>query len=208
MSSRPAALHTAVGTALAAAVFWFVTFAVNWGVFWFKISASALILALLAVRLRPEILRELRFDLRAILFGLVSAAALYGLFWLGKAVSTILFPFAEHQIGAVYGMGKGTSPWLIMVLLFGVTGPSEEIYWRGYLQSRLMDRFGPGPGWLLASAVYAGVHISSFNFMLVGAAAVAGAFWGAMYWRLGRLSPVIVSHSLWSTIIFALLPVP
>jgi membrane protease YdiL (CAAX protease family) len=42
--------------------------------------------------------------------------------------------------------------------------------------------------------------------MLVGAAAVAGAFWGAIYARTGRLAPVIVSHSLWSTVIFAVLP--
>jgi membrane protease YdiL (CAAX protease family) len=42
--------------------------------------------------------------------------------------------------------------------------------------------------------------------MLVGAAAVAGAFWGAMYARLGRLAPVIVSHALWSAVIFAVFP--
>jgi len=40
----------------------------------------------------------------------------------------------------------------------------------------------------------------------VGAAAVAGAFWGALYARCGRLAPVIVSHSIWSTVIFAVFP--
>ena len=71
-----------------------------------------------------------------------------------------------------------------------------------------MNRFGGWRGWLLATAAYAGVHLWSFNFILIGAAAVAGAFWGAVYWRLGKLAPVIISHSLWSTIVFAVIPIP
>ena len=96
--------------------------------------------------------------------------------------------------------------WAIALLLFFVTGPSEELYWRGYLQKNLMMRFGQWQGWLLATAIYAAVHIWSFNFMLIGAAAVAGAFWGAMYWRLKNLAPVIISHSVWSAVIFAVFP--
>ena len=96
--------------------------------------------------------------------------------------------------------------WVIAILLFFVTGPSEELYWRGYLQRNLMVRFGQWQGWLLATTIYAAVHIWSFNFMLIGAAAVAGAFWGAMYWRFKNLTPVIISHSVWSMVIFAVFP--
>jgi membrane protease YdiL (CAAX protease family) len=96
--------------------------------------------------------------------------------------------------------------WTIALLLFLVTGPGEELYWRGYLQRSLMTRWGRWQGWLLATAIYAGVHIWSFNLMLIGAAAVAGAFWGVMYWRLRNLAPVIISHSVWSTVIFAVFP--
>ena len=95
----------------------------------------------------------------------------------------------------------------IVLLLFFVTGPCEEIYWRGYLQRNLMERFGNGPGWALGTVIYAAVHIWSFNFMLIGAAAVAGAFWGALYWRLKSLAPIIISHSVWSTVIFAVFPI-
>ncbi len=115
-------------------------------------------------------------------------------------------PFGQHQIGAIYLKGEGTPLWVIALLLFFVTGPSEEIFWRGYLQRTLMLRFGSWQGWLLATVVYAAVHLWSFNFMLIGAAGVAGAFWGAMYWRLGNLGPVILSHSVWSTVIFAIFP--
>ena len=69
-----------------------------------------------------------------------------------------------------------------------------------------MKRYGPGKGWLLATGIYAVVHIWSLNFMLIGAAAVAGLFWGAMYRYLGNLAPVIISHSIWSGVIFAVFP--
>jgi hypothetical protein len=145
---------------------------------------------------------------RDIVLGVVSAAALWFIFWTGKAISTQLFPFAQHQIGAIYGKGEGFSRIAVFFLLLLVTGPSEEIYWRGFLQKNLMQRHGNLKGWMLATAIYAGVHIWSLNFMLIGAAAVAGAFWGLLYWRWGRLAPVIVSHALWSAVVFSVIPIP
>lgn len=195
-------------TIILAVVLWFVTFFLPWGSFWIKISLSAALLAFISRHIQDDDREPYGFDLKALLIGLASAAVLYFIFWAGKAVSTALLPFAQQQIGSIYGKGAGTSRWSIVLLLFFITGPCEEIYWRGYLQRRLMKRLGGWQGWLLATAVYAGVHLWSFNFMLIGAAAVAGAFWGALYWRLGRLAPVIVSHSIWSMVIFAVFPIP
>lgn len=194
------------GTVLLAAALWFITFALEWTSFWIKISLSAALLAAISLILRPPQREDFRFTGRAVLLGLLSAAGLYFIFWAGKTVSTALFDFAGQQIGGIYRKGTGTPMLTIALLLFWVTGPSEEIFWRGYLQRSLMERFGRWPGWAAATAIYAGVHIWSFNFMLVGAAAVAGAFWGVMYARIGSLAPVIVSHSVWSTVIFAVFP--
>jgi len=194
------------GTVLLAAGLWFITFALGWTSFWIKISLSAALLAAISVILRPPRREDFQFTGRAVFLGLLSAATLYFIFWTGKTLSTALFDFAGQQIGGIYHKGAGTPLLTIALLLFFVTGPSEEIFWRGYLQRSLMERFGRWPGWAFATAIYAGVHIWSFNFMLVGAAAVAGAFWGAMYARLGRLAPVIISHSVWSTVIFAVFP--
>ncbi len=195
-----------IGTVLLAALFWFVTFYLTWASFWIKISFSAATLALLSLLLQSDRKDPIRIDARAVALGLVSAAVLYFIFWTGKAVSAAIFPFSGGQIGGIYDKGAGTPMWVIALLLFFVTGPSEELYWRGYLQKNLMLRFGNWQGWLLATAVYAAVHIWSFNFMLIGAAAIAGAFWGAMYWRLKSLTPVIISHSVWSAVIFAVFP--
>jgi membrane protease YdiL (CAAX protease family) len=196
------------GTVALAAILWFVTFFLAWSNFWIKISCSAALLALLAFKLQPDYGGQMRFGRKALVQGFLSAAALYGIFWLGKVASTALFPFAAHQIGAIYGKGAHVPLPVVFALLLLVTGPCEEIYWRGFLQRQLMLRFGNWRGWALGSAIYAGVHIWSFNFMLIGAAAVAGAFWGLLYWRWQRLAPVIVSHAVWSAVIFAVAPIP
>ncbi len=195
-----------VGTILLAAALWFVTFYLTWSIFWVKISFSAAILAILSFWLQPHPKQHLKFNRSAVLIGLLSAALLYLIFWAGKAVSAAILPFSGQQIGGIYAKGSGTSMWLIALLLFFITGPAEELYWRGYLQKNLMSRFGRWQGWLLATIVYAVVHIWSLNFMLIGAAFVAGAFWGAMYLHYKNLAPVIISHSVWSMVIFAVFP--
>lgn len=193
-------------TVIVAAVFWFATFYLAFSSFWIKITVSSACLAGIAFKLSRNHAKPGLFDFQAVTLGIISAAVLYGLFWAGRAVSTFIFPFASSQIASIYSKGEGTPAWIIFLLLLLVTGPCEEIYWRGYLQRNLSERFGGFTGWILASAVYAGVHIWSFNFMLIGAAGVAGAFWGAIYLLTGRLAPVIVSHSLWSAFVFTLAP--
>ncbi|HQP31012.1 MAG TPA: CPBP family intramembrane metalloprotease [Deltaproteobacteria bacterium] len=191
--------------ALACAL-WFVTFALGGVNFWIKIAISAFILAAAAVWAHTPRFNTLRFDRTAVLQGVVSAVALYIVFWFGKEISALLFPFAPRQVDAIYGKGAGFPiPAIVIILLF-ITGPCEEIFWRGFLQRRLMARYGRWTGWLVATGVYAGVHVWSLNFMLVGAAAVAGAFWGLMYLRFDRLDGLIISHSLWSACIFAFVP--
>lgn len=195
------------GTAALAAVLWFATFYLGFSNFWIKITASATILAVLSLWMTPTRPR-LCVRLSDVLIGVAAAVVLWGLFWLGKQTAAALFPFAEGQIGAIYGKGQGFSRWGVFFLLLLITGPCEEIYWRGFLQKQLMERHGDTLGWALATAVYAGVHIWSMNFMLIGAAAVAGAFWGLLYrWRR-RLTPVIVSHALWSSFVFSVVPIP
>jgi hypothetical protein len=186
---------------------WFFAFFVSWGNFWVKIACSASLLASMAVFPGDNPREWFSFTLRDILLGLASAAVLYGVFFAGNTIAGQLFPFAGEQVGGVYAKGAGTPQWVICLLLFFVTGPAEEIYWRGFLQKRLAARMGGLRGWLAAAALYAGVHLSAMNFMLIGAAAVAGLFWGAMYWRLGRLAPLVISHSVWSTVIFAAAPI-
>ncbi len=185
---------------------WFWAFAVPAGNFWIKISISAAVLATLSRLLDRGTAPSLELNLRTVTLGLSAAAALYVVFMIGRLAAIYLFGFAGVQIGGIYAKGSGTPLWGIALLLFFVTGPSEEIFWRGYLQRGLQKRFGGTKGYLLATALYAGVHIPSLNVMLVGAATVAGAFWGALYWGSRNLTAATLSHSIWSAVIFTILP--
>ncbi|MFW6189025.1 MAG: CPBP family intramembrane glutamic endopeptidase [Planctomycetota bacterium] len=195
----------ALTVALAGAL-WFFAFAVPWGNFWVKIALSAAVLGALGLALGREAM-SWEFRPVDVLWGFGSAAALYGIFWAGNAVSGLLFDFADRQVGGIYALGEGTDRWVVCLLLLLVTGPAEEIYWRGFLQEGLARRLSNLAGWVIATTLYALVHLPAWNFMLISAAAVAGAFWGLLYWRLRRIWPLIISHSAWSVAVFALLPI-
>jgi len=139
--------------------------------------------------------------------GILAAAVLYGIFFVGNAIAPYIVPGAQGQVGGIYALGSGTERALIFLLLCFVTGPGEEIFWRGFLQGRLMDRWGPGRGFVLTTLIYGAVHVFSLNLMLIMAALVAGAFWGGLYLWRRDLTLVVVSHSLWSAFIFAVAPI-
>jgi uncharacterized protein len=201
---RPEIVWPAVVLAFA---LWFFSFSLGLLNFWIKITFSAACLGAIALWAGARRQNRLTFDARAFSLGLAGAVLLYLIFWTGNFVSNLLFPFASGQVGSIYGKGQGFSTTAIFLLLLFVTGPCEELFWRGYLQKGLMERFGQWKGWLLATAVYTGIHVCSLNFMLIGAAAVGGAFWGLMYLKYNRLDALIICHSVWSACIFAVVPI-
>ena len=143
-----------------------------------------------------------------ILSGIGIAVGLWGIFWLGDKISSWLFDFARPQVDAIYGIKNGASPWLLSALLLVLIGPAEEIFWRGYVQHSLSLRFGQNAGFVIATALYASVHIPSCNFMLVMASLVVGVVWGLLYrFFPDRFPAVIVSHALWDAAVFVWLPI-
>ena len=192
------------GAVSLAVLCWAFTFGLNWGNFWVKIGLSVVVICLYSLYWQKP---KIRFRPASLLVGLVLAVALYGIFYLGFVLSPYLIPGASRQVGGIYALGAGTERILICLLLLFVTGPGEEIFWRGFLQDRLMDKYGKVTGFLATTLLYGSVHLFSGNLMLILAAYVAGAFWGAVYaWRRDLLA-VIVSHSLWSAVIFAVFPI-
>ena len=146
------------------------------------------------------------------LAGTALAFALWGIFWIGDKAAAWMFGFARPEVDAVYAMKEGSPAWMIALLLLVLIGPAEEFFWRGYVQ-RTLGRLLPGrraadAAFLLTTAVYALVHIWSFNFMLVMAALVAGAVWGLIYRLRPQLLPaLILSHALWDALVFVLIPI-
>ena len=192
------------GAVVLASVCWAITFGWPGGSFWVKIGLSVAAVSLYSLFWqRPNI----SFHSRSLFLGLFSAALLYFIFSLGNELAAYILPEAKTQVGGIYSLGEGTNKVFIFLLLFFVTGPGEEIFWRGFLQNRLMKRWGNSSGFLVTTALYGGVHIFSGNLILILAAFVAGAFWGLLYlWKKDLLAQ-ITSHSFWSAVIFAVAPV-
>ena len=186
---------------------WCFTFSLPFGNFWLKLSFSASLLAVVGLRWsRYEGSTLFSFKIRHLWVGFISAFLLYGIFWLGKEVSTILLPFASREISHVYFNKAQLNVTAIGLLLFFVMGPAEEIYWHGFVQRSISKKWGATRAILFTSAIYALVHIVALNLMLFIAAALCGLFWGWLYQREQSLIPVILSHSLWDLSIFVLFP--
>lgn len=194
---------TILGILLASAA-WFVTFGIEAGNFWVKIGISVVCVCLYALLIEKP---RLGFRPKSTLFGAFSAVVLYGIFYAGYAISPFLVPGAREHVGTIYALGEGSSRVWVCLLLVFVTSPGEEIFWRGFLQERLMRAYGVLPGLFAATALYGAVHVFSGNPMLILSAIVAGGFWGILY-AIGRdLGPLIVSHALFTAVIFTLLPI-
>jgi hypothetical protein len=192
------------GAVLLAFICWAVTFGWAAGNFWVKIGVSVLVVFTYSLFFQKP---KVRLRISSFAFGFLSAVVLYFLFYAGHLLAPYILPGAKTQVGGIYFLGAGTSKVLIFLLLFFITGPGEEIFWRGFLQDHLMKKWGNFQGFGLATLIYAGVHVFSFNPMLILAALVAGTFWGLLYlWKRDLLAQII-SHSFWSAVIFAVAPI-
>lgn len=169
-------------------------------------SGSILLLILMAFFGDRDIFHFGKIEPRHILIGILSAIALYGIFYVGNIISGYLFPFKDTQISSVYSNKSNANLALIGLLLFFIIGPGEELYWRGFIQNTLGKEFGENKGYLFSVLLYAAVHIVTGNFMLIIAALVCGLFWGWLYKKEKSLIPVIISHAIWDLTIFVLLP--
>jgi len=196
---------------LIAVVFWFVMFSpwtkdsVN---FWFTmIAATSVLTALSLIAGRKELNEVYKFKYSHMAIGLISAAVLYFVFFLGNSISNILFDFSREQVSNIYSTKEQADKIFIGLALLFWIGPAEEIFWRGFVQHRLMNKFGAIRGMLITTAIYALVHIWAFNFILFMAALICGLFWGWMYFKYKSLVPAIISHAVWDAFIFVVLPI-
>jgi len=207
LSKRRQKKLTAVWAALVTAfVMWYIIFGLQAFNFWASMAAAVIILAVIGIWQQGPLANYCRVNLRAVITGLDTAAILYIVFLLGSLLFRWLFGFAEGQISSVYSIKTQASPYVIALLLLFIIGPAEEIFWRGFVQSRFAARWGDWTGLIAATAAYTLVHVWSGNIMLMIAALVGGLYWGFIYKHTRNLFPVIVSHAVWDVLVFLLLP--
>ena len=181
-----------------AAVAWALLFALGRDGFWPRAAlAGATIGGYGLVVLRDDLPRLFRPTVADVAIGVVSAAVLWAVFWIGDRIVTRLVPKLSRDVDDLYAVRGETTP-ARMPLVLSVIGPAEEIFWRGLVQSRA--------GVAVSLVAYALVHIWERKPILLLAALTGGGFWAALFaWR-GTLVAPILSHLLWDLAIIVWFP--
>ncbi|MEP6693238.1 MAG: CPBP family intramembrane glutamic endopeptidase [Chloroflexota bacterium] len=187
---------TAVGLLAAFGLFG-LTFRGPRAKFWERMTLTGLVLGTMALANDAE-LRRLRFRERDVALGLLSAAGLYAIFQGGDRMARAVMPKGSQEIGDIYALRSLRPKTEIAARLATVIGPAEELFWRGFVQRRV--------GAAGAAVSYGGAHLVTGNTTLIGAATIAGVYWGLLR-ALGMSMPALItSHVAWDIWIFLLAP--
>lgn len=173
--------------------------------FWPRMTVTAAMLGSWALAAQPE-LRQLRFSGPRVAEGAASAAGLYVVFRVGDAVARRIMPAGAEDIEEVYELRTLEPKGRIAARLALTVGPAEELFWRGFVLTRLTSRHGAAKGAALAALAYGGAHVVTGNPTLVGAATVAGSYWTALAAGGSSMEALIASHVLWDVTIFLVAP--
>jgi membrane protease YdiL (CAAX protease family) len=165
--------------------------------FWERLTLTGFVLGSMALANDAE-LRRLRFRERDVALGLLSAAGLYVIFQAGDRMARAVMPRGSQEISDIYALRSLRPKSEIAMRLAAIIGPAEELFWRGFVQRRI-----GAPG---AALAYGGAHLVTGNATLIGAATVAGVYWGFLR-ALGMSMPALItSHVAWDIWIFLLAP--
>jgi len=122
----------------------------------------------------------------------------------------------EPSQHALTGMGDVDPQFYIYMvpLVILIVGPFEELLYRGVVQARLRESFGPAVAILLASLIFAAIHLPAHGFGQAGLASsavsmvalVGGSIvFGGLYEWTENLTVVALVHGLYNSILLVML---
>jgi len=167
--------------------------------FWSRAMAAGVVIGVFgAVAERGRLGEHLRPTVVDVIIGVSAAVLLYVLFGAGDRVLAKCMPVLHREVGDLYLLRAEARLGAIppMIATVAVT---EELFWRGFVQAR--------SGLLVATVAYALVLIWERKIVLIVAALICGATWGALFaWRDTLVAPLL-SHVLWDLAIMVFFPV-
>ena len=175
-----------------------------WGV-WVPILVVASLLDALALRLEPALLRPKLLGLRAVGIAAAATVVQVGATYLLYRPLSVAFAPMRVEVVELYRLMGHPSAWQAWLAIPFVVA-SEEIIYRGALQSLIGKRTGTAIAIVLASTIYALAHVASGNWALVGVAFVCGIFWGSVRAASRSLFAPVVCHLLWDWAILVAVP--
>jgi len=93
-----------------------------------------------------------------------------------------------------------------MIYMFLFVGLGEELLFRGLLQIDLMKVFGVKGGLILASLMFAVMHLTWRSLPELGFVFIAGLILGFLYWKTKNLALPIIVHGVNNVMLVAVLP--
>ncbi|MFW5986026.1 MAG: CPBP family intramembrane glutamic endopeptidase [Halanaerobiales bacterium] len=189
------------------AVIWYTVFVWQPLSFWLLMPAGILVLVFYSLLLSGKEIFPNELKWEDVLWGLISAFILYIIYLLGYKIGTFFLPSMVGKIADVYALAADYNPLLLAGLMLFIIGPGEEIFWRGFIQQGLAVKYSDYRAFLITAAGYTLVHGITGNWALMGAAAVAGFFWGGLYFWKKSLWIVIISHAFWEVLVLLILPI-
>jgi uncharacterized protein len=172
-------------------------------IFWYIFTGS--LLFLITYAMFQEAVDDEASFFKYLTIGTVSGLILYLVFWMGiQAFDLLNLPFG-NSVNKLYRWFAPELFWQYLALIL-VAAPGEELFWRGFVQKRLLHYFGPFMSIFIGALLYASVHIYSGTLILMLAAFLSGLMWGALYLWKRSMPLVIVSHIVFDIMIFIILP--
>jgi len=168
--------------------------------------------ATLYLRYRGIPLRSLGFKIPSVAeFGMVIGALVASMVYLivvGNIIQSTGTDTASNQVASM----AMQNPEIVLYLLPGaylLIGPGEELLFRGVVQNRIREAFSAVPAVLLASVIFAAIHVTSLvgsdvSAILVSLTALMGPslLLGALYEYTRNLVVPILVHGTYDAIIF------
>ena len=195
-------------------VLWYIMFVLRPLNFWLMMSSSTTLLSGITLVYGSLKKSDLLPTWKDAAIGIASAAALYGVFFLGNQVLwltekwfPILMAGRSQNLSDIYANRGSLAPGVVAAVLFFPIGFGEEFFWRGFVQKQFSEKGSTIKAFLMTTALYAAVHLSTGNPVLLLAALACGVFWGGLYALTGRLPAVLISHMIWDPLIFILFPI-
>ncbi len=172
-------------------------------VFWYLYTATMLFL--ISFSIINEKIDDNASTKQNFLYGTLSGVALYLLFYTGDWLLSLLPGSFDKQISKIYSRFSLDWLWHYLVLMFVII-PGEEIFWRGFIQKRLMRYMNNTAAIIIGATLNAAAFYFSGYPVLMLAAFVTGLVWGQLYVMKRSIPLLIISHLTFNLLLLVLFP--